>query len=151
MKYLKIIGTFLLIFAIYATPGLIWQDRSFYESLNKPSFAFKPYVFQIMWIILFLINALYLTYKLQKKELNKELRASFVMNYFFMLFFNIAFFEFHQLFLGFSLTLLSFSSGIIIFIFLLKENRYEASIITPYLLWTLLATILSGHIYFINP
>ncbi len=150
MKYLKLISIFILIFILYSIPGFFLNDSEFYLSLNKPYWAFKPQTFMIVWITLFVINSLYLTYKIYKKSLNIELKASFIMNYIVMFLFDLYFFKFNHLFLSFSLSIFSFTSGLLIFIFLLKENRYEASIITPYLLWTLLASILIGHMYFIN-
>lgn len=150
MKYLKIVLTFVVLYILYSLPGFLFNNPEFYLNLKKPSFAFKPIVFAIVWPILFTIHSGYLTYKLQKKSLTLELKVAFIINYILMFLFDLTFFKFENIFLGFSMVLLSFSSGLLIFIYLLKINRYEASLFTPYLLWTLLATILSANIYFLN-
>lgn len=148
---LKKIFTFLAILILYFLPTLIWRaDKNFYKSLDLPSYAPSPIVFSIIWAILYVIFAGFLTYKLYNNTLSKETKIAFILNYLVSFFFNLVFFKMNHLFLSFAVTFLSFATGIMIFVSLLKENRYNKAAVTPYLLWTLFASILMGHIYFIN-
>lgn len=150
-SFIKKLVIFVCIFLLYSLPALIFKaDKNFYNSIKKPFYAPKPIYFSIIWSVLYLIFSVYLAIKLTNKNIDKEAKISFIMNYIVSFFFNYVFFNLHNLFLAFGVTFLSFSTGIIIFISLLKKNRYEAAIITPYLIWTLFASVLSAHIYFIN-
>lgn len=149
-SFFKYLFIFSLIYFLYILPGLIFPSTDFYQQIKLPSYAPKPIVFAIVWPILYAIFAGFITYKIAKKALSKELKASFLMNYVVMFFYNPAFFYLKSTFLGFAVTLLSFTTGILIVFYLIKENRLEASIFTPYILWTLFASVLSCHIYFIN-
>lgn len=150
-SFLKKLLLFILILFLYFLPSLLFRtDRNFYYSLNRPFYSPKPIVFFICWTILYVIFSYILTKKITEKSLSKESVIAFSINYFVSFFYNYAFFIKHNLFLSFAITLLSFLSGILIFITLLKQNRYNSFLVTPYLLWTLFASILMANIYIIN-
>lgn len=150
-KILRNLALFLLILFLYYLPGLIWMtDSEYYLSLNIPPYAPSPLVFGITWGVLYLIFSIFLTYLLSKKKITKEVMLSFVINYVISFFFNLVFFKLNNLFLTFSVTVLCAASGLLIFISLLKEKRVYAAFATPYLLWTIFASVLMAHIYFIN-
>lgn len=150
-SFLKKLFIFVIILALYFLPSLIWMgDNDYYRSLNLPTYAPAPIVFTIAWSILYIIFASFLTIKITNNNLIKEQMVGFIINYVISFFFNFTFFELKNLFLAFSITVLSCASAIYIFITLLKEKRRNALIITPYILWTLFASVLMGHIYLIN-
>ena len=142
-KYLKNILLFLLLLFLYFLP-----DNKYYDSLNKPFFAPKPIIFSLCWSILYIIFAILLI-----KILKKEFRQGLVImgiNYFISFFFIFFFFVKQNLFLSFCNTFLSFCSGLLLFLYFMKKDRYLAFMVTPYLLWTGFASVLMCTIYFLN-
>lgn len=150
-KFLKKALIFIILLGLYFLPTFIFRpDINFYNSISKPSYAPAPYIFSIAWSILYIIFSLFLSHNLIDKKLDREVVVAFIINYFISFFFNYFFFKRKNLFLSFSDTFLSFSSGLLIFLILFKKNRYNALIITPYLLWTAFASVLMCHIFFLN-
>lgn len=142
---------FLLILGLYFLPSILFKSsKEYYNSILKPVYAPRPYIFMLAWSILYIIFALFLSINLINKNLPRQLAVAFFINYIISFFFNYFFFIKNNLFLSFCDTFLSFSSGLLIFLILFKKNRYNALIITPYLLWTAFASILMCHIYFLN-
>lgn len=72
------------------------------------------------------------------------------INYFISFFFIFFFFVKQNLFLSFCNTFLSFCSGLLLFLYFMKKDRYLAFMVTPYLLWTGFASVLMCTIYFLN-
>lgn len=148
-KYLKNIGLFLLFMLLYFLPTIIFKaDKEYYFSLKKPFFAPSPIIFSICWTILYVIFSIILI-----KILKKEYREGIVIlaiNYIIGFFFNYFFFIKHNLFISFCDTFLCFCSGLLLFIYFMKKDRYLAFSVTPYLLWTAFASVLICTIFFIN-
>lgn len=148
-KYLKNILLFLLFLFLYFLPTFIFKaDKNYYNSLNKPFFSPKPIIFSLCWSILYIIFAILLI-----KILKKEFRQGLVImgiNYFISFFFNFFFFVKQNLFLSFCDTFLCFCSGLLLFLYFMKKDRYLAFMVTPYLLWTGFASGLMCTIYFLN-
>lgn len=150
-SFFKKLLFFTLILLLYYLPGIIWMtDKKYYLSLNLPPYAPSPLIFGLTWGVLYLIFAVFITYIVSNNKMNKEIKSSFIINYIVSFFFNFVFFKMNNLFLTFAITILSCASGILIFISLLKENRVYASVVTPYVLWTIFASILMTNIYLIN-
>lgn len=146
---LKKIGLFILFLALYFLPVLFFKtDKVFYLNLKKTFFAPKPIIFSICWIILYIILAYFLVLILKKE--NREALVIMAINYIIAFFFNFFFFVKQNLFLAFCDTFLCFCSGLLVFLYFIKKDRYQAFILTPYLLWTGFASILMCTIYFLN-
>ncbi len=148
-KYLKNIALFLLFLFFYFLPALFFKtDKNYYNSLAKPFFAPKPIIFSLCWTILYVIFSVILV-----KILKKEYREGLVImgiNYFISFFFNFFFFVKQNLFLSFCDSFLCFCSGLLLFLYFMKKERYLAFSVTPYLLWTAFASVLMCSIYFLN-
>lgn len=151
MKIIKTIVVFLICLVLYFLPAFLFKsDPAYYESLHKPIYAPPALLFGIAWPILYVLFSLYLAIKIANKDLSKEMLLYFIMNYAISFFFNKVFFVDKKLFLAFAVTFCSFISGLFIFLTTFKTSKNEFLIFIPYLLWTLFATILMTHIYFLN-
>lgn len=149
MKKIKYFCLFIGILLLYFIPSLIFKnDKNFYINLNKPFYAPSPILFSICWVILYIINSIFIVISIKNKD--KENISLFIINYIIAFFFNYFFFIKHNLFLSFCDTFLCFVTESLIVSILYKKNRYQALCLTPYLLWTFFASILMCHIYFIN-
>lgn len=149
MKKIKYFCLFIGILLLYFIPSLIFKnDKNFYINLNKPFYAPSPILFSICWVILYIINSIFIVISIKNKD--KENISLFIINYIIAFFFNYFFFIKHNLFLSFCDTFLCFVTESLIVSILYKKNRYQTLCLTPYLLWTFFASILMCHIYFIN-
>lgn len=150
-KIWKGFALFLLFLALYFIPALLFPAKpEYYQSLNQPFYAPPAAVFGIIWPILYGIFSIILAEKLVNRSLTKEQTLYFIANYGISFFFNKVFFIDHSLFLSFVVTFSSLITGILIWISLGKNNKAEALALLPYLIWTLYASVLMAHIYFIN-
>lgn len=151
MKKIKTFITFLIILLLYFIPAILFRsNQDYYNSLNKPIYAPKGYIFAIVWPILYLIFSIYLAFKIKNKALSKELAIYFIINYIISFFFNKVFFIDKSLFLSFAVTFASFITGLFIFISSFKNKNKEFLVFIPYILWTMYASILMANIYLIN-
>lgn len=149
MKKIKYFCLFIGILLLYFIPSVIFKnDKDFYINLNKPFYAPSSILFSICWVILYIINSIFIVISIKNKD--KETVSLFIINYIIAFFFNYFFFIKHNLFLSFCDTFLCFVTESLIVSILYKKNRYQALCLTPYLLWTFFASILMCHIYFIN-
>ncbi|MDE7263835.1 MAG: tryptophan-rich sensory protein [Anaeroplasmataceae bacterium] len=151
MKIFKTIVVFLICLLLYFIPAFLFKaEPAYYEALQKPLYAPPTFLFGIAWSILYVIFSLYLAEKISNKRLSKEMLLYFLMNYLISFFFNKVFFIDKKLFLSFAVTLCSFITGLFLFLTTFKTSKKEFLVFTPYLLWTLFATILMTHIYLLN-
>ncbi len=150
-KILPAVLLFLLFIGLYFLPTILFPvNKEYYNSLKKPSYAPSAIVFGVVWGILYIIYALYLAIKLRNYTLARDQLFLFLMNFSISFFFNRVFFIDHKLFLSFAVTFLSFLTGLFIFIQTFTKNKKEGFLLFPYVIWTLYATILITHIYFLN-
>lgn len=142
---------FVVFILLYFLPGIIFMsDSEYYNSLIKPFYAPSSLIFGIVWPILYSIFSIYLSVKIVRGNLSTELITYFVINYIISFFFNKVFFVDKNLFLSFVITFLCFITSIFMIFTAYKQTKKEALVFVPYLLWTLYASILIVHIYFIN-
>ena len=60
-KFKKVLF-FVCVLAIFMVPGFIFgKDTDFYNEINKPVFAPKGIVFSIVWPVLYIIQAYFIT------------------------------------------------------------------------------------------
>ncbi len=150
-KYVKPVLIFVIILVVYFIPGLIFRAQpEYYIQLKKPFYAPPALLFGIMWPLLFVLFSVLLTKKILQNSLKVDQVLYFVINYFLTFFFNKLFFIDHNLLFTLIDTALCFISGLLLFICIYKEDKKEAFILLPYLLWTAFASILMANIYFIN-
>lgn len=151
MKLIKNIILFVGCLLLYFLPTLLFKtDPRYYTSLKLPAYAPPSILFQIIWILLYIIFSLFISIKLSNQDLSLEMKIYFIINYSISFFFNKVFFVDHNLFLSFAVTFCSFISGLFIFLTALKRGKKQSLIFLPYILWTGFASILMAHIYFIN-
>lgn len=149
-KYVKTILIFLIVLAVYFLPGIIFKAQpEYYNSLNKPFYAPPAILFGIMWPLLFVLFSILITKKIKQNSLRIDQVIYFVINYFLTFFFNKIFFVDKNLFFTLIDCILCFISGLLLTISIYKENKSESFFLLPYVLWTLFASILMTHIYYL--
>lgn len=150
-RNLKYIIIFIVVLLIYFIPGFIFRAKpEYYESLTKPSYAPKAWLFGVAWPILFVLFSILISKKIVQNSLRLDQTLLFLINYFITFFFNKIFFIDKNLLFTLIDTLLCFVSGVLLAVSIYKENKTESLILLPYILWTAFASVLMTQIYFLQ-
>lgn len=142
---------FIIILFPWFLSSLIPIDKNYYKNLNLPWFAPPSFTFGIIWTILYILIAISI-YKItnNKKDIPNSYKYTLLFNYIANQSFQPLFFYFKNNFLGFICCIITFITSL----FLYKEtkdlNKNCAKFLTPYIIFTLYATILSLSIYILN-
>ena len=142
-------------FLIYFLPwfiGALFNNQSFYQNLSLPFFTPPPFIFIIVWPILYFLIALsiYKIYNQFSFKDNKPYNQSLIMNYIANLLFPISFFTLTSPFLGFVSCLLVLITALNLYSETKNLNVATSKLLIPYIIWDIFASILSLTIYFMN-
>lgn len=154
MKWFKRIFLFLVILFMFFLPTIVFKtDLTFYNSLKGPKIP--SIVFPIVWSIIDVCASIFLVYHLEhKKEYHKKdflrMLVFFVITYICYFLFPYFFFVKHNLFLGYVFTLVSFLFVTLTLLESLLLNKKVSLLLLPYVIWTIIATVLSILIYLNN-
>ncbi len=140
-----------VIVLLYYIPGFIFKSNpDFYNSINLPKYAPPAYVFGIAWGSIYLLLSIFIVFYFKKDDFDKVASILLIINYFIMFFFNKVFFLEHLLYWSFVISLFSFVTMLLVYFNALVTNRKLSTLLVPYLLWTVFATVLMANIYLIN-
>lgn len=148
---MKKIIKFLLILTPWFLSTILFGSNSFYKEINLPFFALPPFLYGIIWTILYVLIAISI-YKIIDKygfEKKSYLKA-IIINYIFNQLYTFFFFGIKNLFLAFVDTLLILISAINLYYETKKLDEKTSKLLIPYIVFTSFATILSITIYFMN-
>lgn len=146
MNFIK----FILIYFLWFLSSCFLNEQNLYQTLILPNWAPKPYIFGVIWPILYFLITLSIILTTNKNNTSKNYYISLTINYFLNQFFSIIFFNYQNLFLSFVCCLFVFISSIYLFNETYNINKKASILLLPYIIWTLLATILSLSIYLLN-
>ena len=124
-----------------------------YVQLNKPSFAPPPYVFSIVWYILYPLIILsfgYIFYLIITQKAPAKIGWPFGLNFFFNILFPTIQFGLHQNLIALIDIFLVTVTLIWAMIAAFKYSRVVVYMNIPYLIWIVLATILQTFIVMMN-
>lgn len=130
---------------------LTGDNRSFYRTIERPSFAPPGFLFPIVWTILYILMGIssYLIY-----ESGSEDRKKALITYGIQLAMNFAwsffFFCFRAFLFSFIWLVLLWIAIIVMIVQFAKINRVAAYLQIPYLLWVTFAGVLNFAIYLLN-
>jgi len=149
MKKILLFIVFLLAFLI---PAFIFKsDAGFYESLSLPQFAPPKEVFSI-WILLYILIAYVFAYVFStydKEEIN-DFKQIAIVNYILNISFTPVFFEMQNYLLAMLITIATFITSVFLLYETYKLNKRLSILLIPYVLWTLLASILIIAVFIMN-
>lgn len=154
MKWFKRIFLFLVILFMFFLPTIVFKtDLPFYNSLKGPKLP--SIVFPIVWSIIDVCASVFLVYHIEHKNQYQK-KDFFRMMFFFILtyicyfLFPYFFFVKHSLFWGYIFTLLSFLFVTLTLLESLLLNKKVSLLLLPYVIWTIIATVLSILLYLNN-
>lgn len=154
MKWLKRILLFLFVLFLFILPTLIFKpDLEFYHSLKGPKLP--SIVFPIVWSIIDVCISIFFVYHFEKrKSYDKKDYARvllfYTLTYLSYFMFPYFFFVKHSLFLGYVFTLLNFLFATLTLLESLLLNKKASLLVLPYVLWGIIATVLSIIVYLNN-
>ena len=146
---LKKLGTYLLYLLPWFISTILFRSNPpYYNQLNKPFFAPPPFLFAIIWPILYILIT-YSIYNILNKS-NTKYKQTLLINYIYNQLFSFFFFTIKN-------NLLSLIDTIIILISSIKlyqETKYidqkYTKYLIPYIIWNIFALILIFTIFVMN-
>lgn len=151
---LTFIISFFVSLLLYIVPGFIFKiDQDYYNSLKGPHLPSIVFiiVWSIIYILMSLFNAYYIT--LYKKDKNKDLWRLFLfvlINYIFNILYIPFFFILKDLFLSYIICLFIFVTIIFVALESLVFNKKITLLTIPYIIWSAFASVLSILFYLQN-
>lgn len=146
------------ILLLYFLPTLIFKtDPEYYNSLK--GFKLPAPVFGIVWSFIFITMSLYITFLVCYVNNNKEIinkgdlrkiAIFLVLNYLLIGAFQYTFFTLHNLFLAYIITLSCFFTIAIVALETLLVNKKLTFFTLPYVIWSIVASVLSILTYLQN-
>ncbi len=142
----------LLNFAALAIGGFATKEAvvaDWYVNLNKAPWTPPGYMFGIAWSLIMICFAFYMAYLLPivtKKQLLTLYAVQWVLN----VSWNPIFFTLHQTIAGL-LIILALTFIVALFIYkYIKHLKFKTLLISPYIIWLLIATSLNAYVVFMN-
>ena len=148
MNWKKVLRYVIILLPWFISAIIFRTDSNYYMSLNLPPFAPAPWIFGIVWPILYILIA-YSIYKTYDYS-DKNYKINFWINYISNQLYTFFFFTIKSPVLALLDTLIVLGTSILAFIQTRKIDNKSSYYLIPYILWNLLATILSVSIYIMN-
>lgn len=145
----KKIFKFIIILLPFFLSTIIYNDYSFYKTINKPFFALPSNLFGIVWPILYILVAISI-YIVTDNYLTKDYKKSLLYNYIFNQLYTIIFFMFKNPFLAFVDTILALITSLFLYYETKSISKKASKFLIPYVIFLVYAFILSTSIYFLN-
>jgi len=124
-----------------------------YELMNRPSFSPPPFIFPIVWTILYILMGIssYIVYTSDADEKDKSAAKSiYIIQLLLNTLWPLIFFRFNLYFLAFIWIIVLIISVIIMIYRFYKINPVAGYLQIPYLLWLIFASVLNYNIYLSN-
>lgn len=125
---------------------------TWYPILLKPSFIPPPWVFGIVWTILFILMgiALYLVFINKKSPYYSEALYFFLLQLGLNVFWTFCFFVLRNPLMAFFEILFLMVSIFITLIYFYKVNKISACLLIPYFLWVIFIAVLNYSFFVLN-
>ena len=133
--------------------NLIKVDYNYYKEIKLPFFAPPSIFYGIAWTIIYIlisitVYSIVTTYKL--KDIPKEYKITLLINYLANQSYTLVFFGLKNNFLGFISCIITFITSLFLYEETSLLQSKKANLISPYILLSLFASILSLTIFLLN-
>ena len=150
-KYLSFLLILLVTFAASAIGGFTtssfkepWYSEIILPSFNPPSWVFAP-----VWTTLYLMMSIAI-WRVWVNSFDVKTLKLYFIHLFFNATWSVIFFGFHQIGLALINLIIILSFIIVLMKIYLTKNKFSFYLMTPYLLWSSYALILSISIFILN-
>ena len=148
MNWKKVLRYIIILLPWFISALIFRTDSNYYMSLKLPSFAPAPWVFGVVWPILYILIS-YSIYKVYDYG-DRDYKINFWINYISNQLYTFFFFTIKSPVLALIDTLIVLATSIIAFLQTRKIDSKYSYYLIPYILWNIFATILSVSIYVMN-
>lgn len=150
-KYKNLIISVLIPNIVGGLSALLSQISSNINTFNKPSFTPPAIVFPIVWTILYVLMGIssYLVSKSVNEDKNKAL-IIYGIQLFINFIWSIIFFRFKAFLLAFITILILLLLVLIMTYKFYKINKLAGILQIPYIVWLILATIITYNVFLLN-
>lgn len=125
--------------------------KTWFTTLNKPSFNPPNYLFGPVWTVLYILMGISLYYIITTThQLKNKALVLFVIQLFLNLWWSLIFFYWHNIGLALVDIILMWASIIACIYIFLRIKPVAAYLFIPYFIWVTFATALNVAIYFLN-
>lgn len=139
-----------VIFSIFMSLGILINlsimNNFFYFKI--PIFMINPKLYKIISIVIYLITSIAISKTIN--NVYKKLIIIIAINFILYTLFNIFTFKILSPFLSFATKTFNFVSSLYLNEELFLQNKKNAKLLAPYILWTFYLTLTSISIFFIN-
>ena len=148
MKYRKVLLYLICLLPWFLGGFLFKSDSNYYYSLTLPFFAPQPFVFAIVWPILYLLIAysIYQVVPLKTSNYKIYLFINYVANQLY----SFCFFTLKNNFLSFVDVLIVLISSMYLYVETKSLSQKDSKYLIPYIIWNVFALVLSFSIYVMN-
>ncbi len=147
---IKNIIKFLIILFPWFLSGLLINNYDYYNTLNLPFLALPSSLFKYFWTIIYILIAISIYKIVTQKKYDKNYFKILTINYIFNQLYTFIFFQLKNNFLGFVDVLLTFITGLFLYLETKEKDTSASKWLLPYLYFLLYACYLSISIYFLN-
>ncbi len=148
MKFKKFLVYLLFLLPWFLSSLIFKNDTAYYLSLNKPWFAPPPFIFGIVWPILYILIAYFLYKTLSNSD--KNYKIYLIINYIANQLFTFTFFFLKNNLLALIDTIIILISSIYLYMETRKINWDKAWYLIPYIAWNIFALLLIFTIFITN-
>jgi len=143
-----------IIFIIYLLPSFIFDyNYDYYNAINLPLFSPSPQFFKIVWTILYFLISISVASMIITNPPSARTRSYYymvIMNYLLNQSFSFVFFNMQDLFFAFAVAVFTFITALYMYSYAYELNVKASTLLIPYVVWTLLASMLALNIFVIN-
>jgi len=143
----------ILNFAALAIGGLFTGagvSSSWYNEMNQAPWTPPGWVFGFAWTFIMVCFAFYMSFLIAPKANKKNIVLLFSLQWILNVAWNPIFFYYHQVLLGL-ISITALTALVAYFFFKFKSQlKFKSLLISPYLLWLLIATSLNAYIFLNN-
>lgn len=132
--------------------GFLTKDSmGIYEQLNKPAMALSGYIFQAIWLILFVLLGIasYIVYVSGSSEKEKALLL-YGINLLLIYIWPILFFLFQSYYVAFAIEIILWGVAFTMVSMFTQISRLAGWILLPYFIWVTYAAYLNFQILLLN-
>ena len=141
-----------IVIIILAQVSIMVSSANWYKGINQPSLQPPPWVFTVVWTIIYLLllYSVYQATKLMKSEWTL-LYISFIINLFLNLIWTTTFFGQHNIKGGLFVIILLIISTIELMVVIYRISPVLSLCLVPYLIWLFVALYLNYQTLILNP
>ncbi len=143
MKWKILIVSFLCVFIVSLVGSFMTNTNYYSANSNLIPFTLPPFIFGIVWTILYILIAISMYLCLSSKKTNNQISKLFAINLVLNMFWTFFFFALQNPIIAFIDLILIWISIIFLLVYTKKISKTASLLLWPYFLWVTFAAYLN--------